>query len=302
MDTSVYCAEQSRQVAEPMLGSVGIRRTWILVQDHGTWAAKAFAGSPLPDDVKQHLWDLAAEAAEPDEKPQNAVLLIRDSNARTLTEKRLFLVRSGGERPFVRGFTWQEPEDIKRLPLRRVLAGEADGEAIDDLLLVCTNGSRDRCCAKYGLPLFRKLKELRPEGVWRCSHLGGHRFAATMVWLPHGVYYGRVPPTAAAGLVEDVETGRITLPYLRGRSTLPRPAQVAEGLWRQAHDVTEVDALEFLEIAAETEEEVAVSFRERASGAVLDVRYRTEPAEAHAMPSCGEEADEGFREFRLLTA
>lgn len=302
MDTSVYCAEQSRQVAEPMLGSVGIRRTWILVQDHGTWEPKAFAGSPLPDDVKQHLWDLAAEATEPDEKPQNAVLLIRDSNQRTLDEKRLFLVRSGGETPFVRGFRWREPEDIKRLPLRRVLAGEAHGEEVEDLLLVCTNGSRDRCCAKYGLPLFRKLQDQRPEGVWRCSHLGGHRFAATMVWLPHGVYYGRVPPTAAAGIVEDVAKGRITLPYLRGRSTLPRAAQVAEGLWRQAHDVATADALEFIEIVEETEDVVTVRFRERANRALREIRYRSEPAGERAMPSCGEQADEAFREFRLLTA
>jgi len=300
MDTSVYCAEQSRQIEEPMLGSVGVRRTWILVQDHGVWQAKAFADCGLPDDVKQHLFDVAAEVAAPDEKAQNAVLLIRDSNKRQLDEKRLFLVQAGAPTPSIRGFSWRVPEDIKRLPLRRVLAGEEHGEKVDDLLLVCTNGSRDRCCAKYGLPLFRKLHEIRPEGVWRCSHLGGHRFAATMVWLPYGVYYGRVPPTAARQIADDTARGRMTLAYLRGRSTLSKPAQVAEGLLREARGDDRVDAYECLEVVEDDNADTTVRFREIATGEPLTVTYRTTLIDQRAMPSCGEEADEPVRAFRLL--
>ena len=36
-----------------------------------------------------------------------------------------------------------------------------------------------------------------PADVWECSHLGGDRFAANVVVLPHGFYYGQVPGDGA---------------------------------------------------------------------------------------------------------
>ena len=37
-----------------------------------------------------------------------------------------------------------------------------------------------------------RLATRYPEETWECSHLGGDRFAGTMVLLPHGVSYGWV--------------------------------------------------------------------------------------------------------------
>ena len=50
--------------------------------------------------------------------------------------------------------------------------------------LVCTNGKRDACCARDGLPVARALAALRPDEAWECSHLGGHRFAANVALAP----------------------------------------------------------------------------------------------------------------------
>jgi len=58
-------------------------------------------------------------------------------------------------------------------------------------VLVCSHGRRDRCCGSLGTSLARELmSESRPLGkdarVWRTSHTGGHRFAATAIVLPQG--------------------------------------------------------------------------------------------------------------------
>lgn len=66
-----------------------------------------------------------------------------------------------------------------------------DTDGVRDIL-VCTHGSRDTCCATFGIPIYQHLRqEYGPalDGrlrVWRASHLGGHRLAPNIVDLPEG--------------------------------------------------------------------------------------------------------------------
>lgn len=59
-------------------------------------------------------------------------------------------------------------------------------------VLVCTHGTRDRCCATFGYPVYSRLRRAFLQDatgasrVWRVSHLGGHRFAPTLLDLPSG--------------------------------------------------------------------------------------------------------------------
>jgi hypothetical protein len=93
--------------------------------------------------------------------------------------------------------------------------------------LVCTHGGHDACCALRGRPLARVMPVPGPTGVWECSHLGGDRFAANVVVLPHGFYYGEVPGDGAE-IVAAHDHGRVALPWLRGRAGLPMPVQAAQ--------------------------------------------------------------------------
>lgn len=100
--------------------------------------------------------------------------------------------------------------------------------------MVCTHGKRDRCCARAGLPTYAALKEQAADDgckVWQTSHLGGHRFAATLVVLPSGVMYGRVPPQedAAAHLLALDAQDEIASPWFRGIVGWPRWLQAALG-------------------------------------------------------------------------
>ena len=63
--------------------------------------------------------------------------------------------------------------------------------------------------------------------MWECSHLGGDRFAANVLVLPHGFYYGQVPGDGAE-LVAAHERGQVALPWLRGRAGVPPAGQAAQ--------------------------------------------------------------------------
>lgn len=74
-------------------------------------------------------------------------------------------------------------------------------------LLVCTHGAKDACCATFGFPSFRYLRhDLAPQAaepmrVWRTSHLGGHRFAPTMIDFPQGRAWGHLDDAALDRIV-----------------------------------------------------------------------------------------------------
>jgi hypothetical protein len=74
-------------------------------------------------------------------------------------------------------------------------------------ILVCTHGSHDVCCGRFGYSLYEELRQeyaAASEGrlrVWRTSHLGGHRFAPNLIDLPEGRYWGHLEPEALENLV-----------------------------------------------------------------------------------------------------
>lgn len=117
-------------------------------------------------------------------------------------------------------------------------ADEHEGGREGRDLLVCTHGSRDACCGRFGYPLFRRLAEraaARPDPVrvWRCSHLGGHRFAPTLLDLPSGRMFGRIGDDDADAILSGGPALLERVPAIyRGRSALPEAAQIVErALW-----------------------------------------------------------------------
>lgn len=98
-------------------------------------------------------------------------------------------------------------------------------------ILVCTDSRRDACCAKYGFATFRALKEIADPDrfqLLQSTHVGGCRFAASIVVLPLRQRYGRLGPEQAEGFLDAIGRGEIYLPAYRGRTDVPEHEQVAE--------------------------------------------------------------------------
>ena len=87
-----------------------------------------------------------------------------------------------------------------------------------------------------------------PNSTWECSHLGGDRFAATMLVLPEGLCYGRVDSTDSADLVRLYLEGRLDNRFLRGRTSLPHAVQAAQYFAREAYGDDRIDALHPLDV------------------------------------------------------
>ncbi|GAB7190529.1 hypothetical protein NUM3379_12350 [Kineococcus sp. NUM-3379] len=130
------------------------------------------------------------------------------------------------------------------------------------LLLVCTHGRKDWCCAVRGRPVAAALAALDPAATWECSHLGGDRFAATVLDLPTGTMHGRLTPADVPALHAALVAGRVLPHLLRGRCADAMVVQAAEV---HARLRLGLDGLEDLR---------PLAARRGGDGATWDVRFR----------------------------
>jgi hypothetical protein len=125
-----------------------------------------------------------------------------------------------------------------------VLSGADRGVVSHEpIYLVCTHGRHDACCAVRGRPVAAALTAAYPDRTWECSHVGGDRFAANVVVLPHGLYYGHVPVTRAVELAKQYDEGFVVPDLLRGSGAFSPPVQAAQHFARAAGHFLAVNAL-----------------------------------------------------------
>jgi hypothetical protein len=121
---------------------------------------------------------------------------------------------------------YQAPAGLPRFDPYRV-----EPQGVRDLL-VCTHGSVDAACAKFGFPLYALLRQHYAHErlrVWRVSHFGGHVFAPTMLDLPTGHYWAYVDTAQAAQIAEHTGEVRKLYGHYRGwAGCAPGFVQVAE--------------------------------------------------------------------------
>lgn len=101
-------------------------------------------------------------------------------------------------------------------------------------ILVCTHGNVDVACARFGFPIYEKLrKEYAADSlgylrVWRCSHFGGHQYAPTLIDLPEGRYWGHLEPEILDALVHRQGSPEQLYRFYRGWAGVSKFEQIAE--------------------------------------------------------------------------
>ena len=208
------CSALSQDLDEPMIGSVDQRVRWLLVEDRSAWGEKAV----------RDVLGAALESAAKERGVRPLLVRRREGDPAADVVRRAFLVDTAAGRMAVRTI-----EAVGELGALLDAEVEDFGAPMSDpILLVCTNGKRDACCALRGRALMASLAADHAERAWECTHLGGHRFAANLVCLPDGIVYGRVGPGEGPRLADAYLAGQLDPELLRGRSAWPAPAQVAE--------------------------------------------------------------------------
>ena len=212
---TLRCATESLARDEPQIGTASRVRRWLIVEQPGAWGRDALTESHLPPDVGKRLADHARSHRV------RVLLARRPGDMRGDGTRRVFLAHTGAERRWMERLDLpaDEPERLVDLELGPLAFPDPPGIGApcpNGVMLVCTNGRHDPCCADKGRPVVRALAAAGVADVWESSHVGGDRFAANVVSLPDGVYYGRVEPDEAADLVATHRTGTIDLGALPG--------------------------------------------------------------------------------------
>ncbi len=229
-----FCSDISTEHGEPLAATASRVDRWILIEHHGAWGRDAIDSSGLPAEIKAHLAERAAAL-----RPAK-VLFIRRRERKAADGIHVYWGSSAPRGPWLSSAVVEGYEDLLGLDF-----ADPGDSPTHPLLLVCTHGKHDACCAKHGLPVYEAMRDLVDEGwLWQCSHVGGDRFAGNVVCLPEGVYYGRVGPGDALGLVEEHLAGRVQLDFYRGRSCYSFRVQAAERAVRASSRAVGLDELE----------------------------------------------------------
>ncbi len=231
------CAPASVERGDELAGTASTVRSFLLVEDPGPWGTAILRDSRLPAQVRAVLG--AARGVRP--------LLIRRTGRSRDDGARVFGVRVDAAGGWVESARLDSVHDVSALDLASLAAGRSMGLTPhpDPLVLVCTHGRHDACCAELGRPVAVALAAAGVDS-WECSHLGGDRFAGNVLVLPEGVSYGRVEPESAAALVRAHLDGHLDLDLMRGRSNLPMSVQSAEIALRRELGETRAGAVHHL--------------------------------------------------------
>jgi len=234
------CSDRSLAADEPMFATASAGGRWLLLELCGAWGPSAFLESPSVLDA------------------QLGLAIVRRAEAASM---RIVAIRRHGRRPGTRRWRWFIADT--RLDEVTLVGGETDGPAgyldipLDGstgtivespIVAVCAHGRHDQCCAVRGRSATAALAAAFPEETWECSHLGGDRFAATMLVLPEGLSYGRVDTTDAVELIRLYQKGRVDGRHLRGRTSLTHEVQAAQHFARDHTGDDRIDAWRPLDV------------------------------------------------------
>ncbi|VEP12958.1 conserved hypothetical protein [Hyella patelloides LEGE 07179] len=248
-----FCAEESRQANEELIGSAGNYQYYVLIECSPPWAAELFESQAISPSMKAKTFELAEEMMS--QKILVRPLLIYNEKLKQENSTRLIIYEvrrsSAVRRPSLserqpkelansyskQEFLLEKLEDVTSV-VRDCLTGKQPHatkvESSTRDILICTHGSHDRCCARYGKPFYYEalatVSDLALENIriWQCSHFGGHRFAPTAIDLPSGRWYGRLDRHIFTSILTRKGDINSFSNVYRGWGLLSKPAQVLE--------------------------------------------------------------------------
>lgn len=181
-----FCSAASRYFKEQLAGTAANSQVFILIEHSDPFPGKV-ADAHLNKQWLQSMQQLAKSL-------RGKVLLIRNKKTNYKDCKIIFV-----DCRQAKYFTIQTTiEKSATISLEADIESPQTVWETDPFFTICTNGKKDKCCAKFGYPVFKFFESFNADvNVWECTHVGGDRFAANVVCMPFGIYYGHV-------MVEDV--------------------------------------------------------------------------------------------------
>ena len=224
------CATASRARQDSMIATAPPGQRWLLIEREGAWPSRAL---DVFDPFDAHALSQKAAAIGA------RISLIRRPR-RHPRAPGPFRWAIADIRPGREAIRWSTADSVEEVVADSWHVTPGEGEPV---AIVCAHSKHDVCCALRGRPVAAALEQMWPGHVWECSHLGGDRFAASMVLLPHGLCFGRVDAGAGFEILDAYHQGELLPERLRGRSAYSRVEQAADCLARVALGRTQMSGL-----------------------------------------------------------
>jgi hypothetical protein len=235
-ETQFFCAERSRQSGVNIIGSASEHQVYIAIECPPPWTGYDLDSKGIPDNLRE----LSDEIDEEYDRFQARFLLIHNDYLKQENLTRLLIFRK--PLGLASAYTKQEfhlanIQDVAPLVKQYLMNEPLTATPIEITtrdILICTHGSRDRCCARFGNSLYRDALQIVGElsldqvRIWQVSHIGGHRMAPTAIDFPEARYYGFLDRSSLTSIltrtgdIQDLKT------VYRGWGVLPWAAQVVE--------------------------------------------------------------------------
>lgn len=283
-EQGVLCADSSREAGEPLSGTGSQYRVWMLLEYRPNWHPKATkqGNNTINPGLQSHINEALEQVGDA------RFLFIRQLE-RKAGALRCFFIFADELVPRAYALDLNRYEDLLSHPLSDMLSGRVDEQYRhnEPVYAVCVHKERDRCCGTYGWSVYNALRELAGGQVWQSTHIGGHRFAATMVAFPHGTYYGRLEGDDVASIIGAENQANIYLPRLRGRSCYAPQVQAADAFVRETHGLTEYNAMRMKQATTVDDKTWHITFVDR-SGTQYPVKVTREMSDYVVYKSSGD--------------
>jgi hypothetical protein len=228
------CSDYSQQIGEDIIGTATNYQTYILVECPPPWMSKTFNSKWVPDNLRVLVEDIQRSYLSV------RFLLIANHESHQTPETTLLIYQQ--QNGLSNGYQKQEFKlpniELAAVVIRKYLSGKDLDYELKDRptrdILVCTHGSHDQCCARYGNPFqfyARKIiadLELDHVRIWKSTHFGGHRFAPTAIDFPQGRYYGCLNQNSFRSILTFSGDIECLNQVYRGWGILPPALQVFE--------------------------------------------------------------------------
>ncbi|MBH79213.1 MAG: hypothetical protein CMQ49_01720 [Gammaproteobacteria bacterium] len=283
MAERIYCAEAA---ADDRLAGTAVEvDVWLLLEYRPVWKAKALEEGDLAEPARAWMARMLDGFAERGLKARAQLIrqpeVDRDDVRLLAGIDGALHMWSGSGYDFLQSLDLTDPESLSR------------GEVISEpQYFVCTNGQRDLCCARFGLPVYNRLREVVGERAWQITHLGGHRFAPNVLALPQSALYGRLQTGDVSDFVGRVDRGELGFHWLRGRTTYPKHVQAAEAFSGR-------NGLRLLHVNGDADK-AAVTFSDASER--IHVQVRRDSAPAMVLTSCADDAPSEVFAYRQADA
>ncbi|OLP17041.1 sucrase ferredoxin [Leptolyngbya sp. 'hensonii'] len=237
-----YCSVVSRANGEDPIGTANPFDTLLVMEISQPWTEERLLANP----VLKQIHDLFHEIH--DQQLPVAIMAIAPDRAYSVPNRHRVMCYQRPSQPFAE-FNRQEflvsEHQLAELAFGLVQnpdhlpAFAADRQPWSPLrdIMVCTHGNVDIACARFGSPIYERLRKQYASDrlrVWRCSHFGGHQFAPTLMDLPTGHVWGHLEPEILDVLVHRDQDVTGLRQFYRGWVGLTRFEQMVEReIWMQ---------------------------------------------------------------------